>query len=51
MSDIKRTIDAPPADGSGEAIGPVMRSELNEFERRCSSDLFAIVSEHAADAG
>ena len=29
---------------------PSVRAELNEFERRLLTDLFAIVSEHAADA-
>ena len=29
---------------------PSMRAELNQFERRLLTDLFAIVSEHAADA-
>jgi GTP diphosphokinase / guanosine-3',5'-bis(diphosphate) 3'-diphosphatase len=29
---------------------PVRRADLNEFERRLLGDLFAIVSEHAADA-
>jgi GTP diphosphokinase / guanosine-3',5'-bis(diphosphate) 3'-diphosphatase len=29
---------------------PASRSELNEFERRLLGDLFAIVSEHAADS-
>jgi GTP diphosphokinase / guanosine-3',5'-bis(diphosphate) 3'-diphosphatase len=29
---------------------PAVRAELNEFERRLLADLFAIVSEHAADS-
>ncbi len=29
---------------------PLLRAELNEFERRLLADLFAIVSEHAADS-
>ncbi len=42
----------PPAVGVGElAVSqPLSRSELNEFERRLLGDLFAIVSEHAADS-
>jgi GTP diphosphokinase / guanosine-3',5'-bis(diphosphate) 3'-diphosphatase len=43
---------SPPAVGVGElAVSqPLSRSELNEFERRLLGDLFAIVSEHAADS-
>jgi guanosine-3',5'-bis(diphosphate) 3'-pyrophosphohydrolase len=42
----------PPVDGRRTALAtrPSERAELNEFERRLLSDLFAIVSEHAADA-
>ncbi|HEY1458164.1 MAG TPA: HD domain-containing protein, partial [Solirubrobacteraceae bacterium] len=50
MADITR----PPIDASSQqtvppAWRPPARSELNEFERRLLGDLFAIVSEHAAD--
>jgi GTP diphosphokinase / guanosine-3',5'-bis(diphosphate) 3'-diphosphatase len=43
---------SPPTVGVGElAVSrPLTRSELNEFERRLLGDLFAIVSEHAADS-
>jgi len=41
-----------PAAGVGELAlsPPASRAELNEFERRLLGDLFAIVSEHAADS-
>jgi GTP pyrophosphokinase len=42
---------APPRAGrdlAGRGLDP--RAELNEFERRLLGDLFAIVSEHAADS-
>ncbi|HEY7932854.1 MAG TPA: bifunctional (p)ppGpp synthetase/guanosine-3',5'-bis(diphosphate) 3'-pyrophosphohydrolase [Solirubrobacteraceae bacterium] len=50
MSDVKRI----PIDASLKSPTPtwrpVTRGELNEFERRLLGDLFAIVSEHAADS-
>src|SRR6202050_3170098 len=44
--------DGARATGVGElpVSPPAARAELNEFERRLLSDLFAIVSEHAADS-
>jgi guanosine-3',5'-bis(diphosphate) 3'-pyrophosphohydrolase len=50
------TVPAPDAGRSGDAIASpalgrgVRRPELSELERRLLDDLFAIVSEHAADA-
>ncbi|HEY7960431.1 MAG TPA: bifunctional (p)ppGpp synthetase/guanosine-3',5'-bis(diphosphate) 3'-pyrophosphohydrolase [Solirubrobacteraceae bacterium] len=47
-----RDSKSAPAGGVGELAlsQPASRSELNEFERRLLGDLFAIVSEHAADS-
>jgi GTP diphosphokinase / guanosine-3',5'-bis(diphosphate) 3'-diphosphatase len=42
------TPNAQTASPSAEAVAP--RLDLNELERRLLGDLFAIVSEHAADA-
>src|SRR6204780_3554693 len=47
---------SPPRASVGEVAlspppaKPASRAELNEFERRLLADLFAIVSEHAADS-
>ncbi len=47
-----RNGDTARAAGVGElpVSPPAARAELNEFERRLLADLFAIVSEHAADS-